>query len=252
MDHTKIKLDLLIHDLKAPLAIIEAGVEALIKYPDKYGPLSPLQHKVLRRIRRNSKAARHRVNDILEIGRSRKGIIYREKIPLAAVIGQTLVEINDLMDMTHCQKLKQGLPLRDLQEILQELSISLEVDAEDWYRVFYLDAPKTVQIMRNLLSNAIKYRKRQVILAVTSDLQGKMLTFSVRDDGAGIPKDFHQKIFEEYFQMDPEGSFPVRGHGIGLAGVLVLVEELAGQLLLESDSGQGANFIVHLPVQAPP
>jgi signal transduction histidine kinase len=76
------------------------------------------------------------------------------------------------------------------------------------------------------------------------------LTFSVQDDGSGIPKDCHQKIFKEYFQMEPGDKFPVRGHGIGLAGVLVLVEDLTGQLALESDVGQGANFMVSLPVKS--
>jgi signal transduction histidine kinase len=213
--------------------------------------LTPLQHKVLRRIRRNTKTTRHRVNDILEIGRSRKGIIHYQQIPLAAIIEQTFDEINDLMDMTRCQNYKKGLPLKHLQETLQAQSLMLQVNADDWQYSFYMDAPKTVQIMRNLLSNAMKYKKHQVILRVTSDRQRKMLTFSIQDDGEGIPKACHQKIFQEYFQMKPEDNYPVRGHGIGLAGVLVLVEELGGQLELESDTGQGANFIVHLPVRPP-
>ena len=247
MDRTKIKLDLLIHDLKAPLAIVESGVEALLKYPQKYGPLTALQQKVLHRILRNSKTARHRVNDILEIGRLQEGIVYRQKIPLAAIIQQSVSEVNDTMGMALTQKLGKDLPLKQFQALLHKQSIFLQVKAEDWCRSFHLDAPKTVQIMRNLLSNAMKYKKDKVILKVVVDQKRKVLTFAVQDDGQGIPKSFHQKIFEAYFQMDPGADYPVRGHGVGLAGVLVLVEELAGQLSLESDTGQGATFVVTLP-----
>ena len=67
-----------------------------------------------------------------------------------------------------------------------------------------------------------------------------MLTLAVKDDGEGIPALYHQQIFECYFQVDPHEGCPVRGHGLGLAGVMILVEDMGGQLLLESDAGKGA------------
>ena len=48
--------------------------------------------------------------------------------------------------------------------------------------------------------------------------------------------------------MDPTGSYSVRGHGLGLAGVMVLVEDMGGELRLESDQGKGAEFMVKLPL----
>jgi signal transduction histidine kinase len=67
-------------------------------------------------------------------------------------------------------------------------------------------------------------------------------------EGEGIPSAYHQKIFECYFQMDSERDHCVRGHGLGLAGVLILVEDLGGQLFLESDVGKGARFLVEVPL----
>jgi signal transduction histidine kinase len=69
----------------------------------------------------------------------------------------------------------------------------------------------------------------------------------VKDDGEGIPADYHQRIFECYFQMDAKNSSCVRGHGLGLAGVQVLLEDMGGQLFLESDLGKGATFFVKIP-----
>jgi signal transduction histidine kinase len=75
------------------------------------------------------------------------------------------------------------------------------------------------------------------------------LLLSVKDDGEGIPSTHHKKIFESYFQMNPTESYSVRGHGLGLAGVMVLVEGMGGELHLESDQGKGAEFMVKLPLK---
>ena len=70
----------------------------------------------------------------------------------------------------------------------------------------------------------------------------------VADDGEGIPSGYHEKIFECYFQMDGQRDYCVRGHGVGLAGVMVLVEDMGGRLYLESDVGKGATFSVKIPM----
>ena len=48
--------------------------------------------------------------------------------------------------------------------------------------------------------------------------------------------------------MDIADSSTVRGHGLGLAGVMILVEDMGGELFLESDEGKGAKFLVKLPL----
>ena len=65
---------------------------------------------------------------------------------------------------------------------------------------------------------------------------------SVRDDGEGIQDIYHKKIFECYFQLHDEKDRCVRGHGLGLAGILLLVEAMGGEMSLESDKGKGVRF----------
>jgi signal transduction histidine kinase len=103
--------------------------------------------------------------------------------------------------------------------------------------------------LRNLLNNALKYRKKRIEIKIESN--SKSLFLSVKDDGDGIPAEYHQKIFECYFQMDTEKNHCVRGHGLGLAGVMVLVEDMGGRLSLESDMGKGAKFLVEVPLSRP-
>jgi two-component system OmpR family sensor kinase len=55
MHRDKIKLDLLIHDLKGPIAVIEAGISSLLTRPEKYGSITDKQEKVLVRTLRNAK-----------------------------------------------------------------------------------------------------------------------------------------------------------------------------------------------------
>ena len=104
------------------------------------------------------------------------------------------------------------------------------------------------EAIRNLLNNALKYRKTQVELSL-EESDGSLL-IRVRDDGEGIPSAYHKKIFECYFQMDSERDHCVRGHGLGLAGVMVLVEDMGGELFLESDRGKGASFMVKVPLDS--
>ena len=103
------------------------------------------------------------------------------------------------------------------------------------------------QILRNLLNNALKYRKERVGLKI-EDEENRFLCISVRDDGEGIPVSYHEKIFECYFQMDMGANHCVRGHGLGLAGVMILVEDMGGELFLDSDEGRGAIFLVKVPL----
>ena len=75
MGKKRIKFDLLIHDLKVPVAVIEAGITSLLEREEKYGPLTEKQKKVLQRALRNTKVTRTLVNDAMEVGRSAEGLI---------------------------------------------------------------------------------------------------------------------------------------------------------------------------------
>ena len=246
MQRDKIKMDLLIHDLKGPLSVIEAGISSLLARREKYGPLTDKQDKVLVRALRNTKVLQTLVNDALELGRSRAGVINVTCSRISDVIEQSLVEIFDLVDGGTSERIKICADLPRLREALEENGISLLIDEGLWCQEVFLDEAKIRQVLRNLLNNALKYRKNRVEVIVEEE--NDHLLFSVTDDGEGIPKVYHKKIFESYFQLDVTNTHTVRGHGLGLAGVMVLVEDMGGELHLESDEGQGAKFLVKVPL----
>ncbi|MBW2203402.1 MAG: HAMP domain-containing histidine kinase [Deltaproteobacteria bacterium] len=245
----RIKIDLLIHDLKVPLAVIEAGLMAVTNRQDKYGPVTERQKKVFTRVLRNTKVLKTLVNDALELGKSREGVINFSKFKLSNLIEQALEEIFDLTDISAFEEIKQCTRLDQVGAVLENKGVHLFVDEDLWCEEICQDHAKLKQILRNLLSNALKYRKNIVELKVVKTEE--TIVFSVKDDGEGIPSAFHKQIFECYFQMDPEyrGACSVRGHGLGLAGVMVLVEDLGGKLFLDSDEGLGTKFLVKLPLK---
>ncbi len=242
----RIKIDLLIHDLKVPLAVIEAGITSLLNRQEKYGPLTEKQTKVLQRALRNTKVTQNLVADALELGRSRKGIMNLSDVRLSSCLGEALIELFDLNNSTLSEKIKACRSLDRLKETLRTEGLILEIDDRLWSAQLPLDEGKIKQIVRNLLSNALKYRKREVSLRAYKD-QGNLFV-CIKDDGEGIPAKYHKKIFDCYFQMDPSETCPVRGHGLGLAGVMVLLEDMGGKMTLSSDEGQGAEFIVKIPL----
>ena len=247
MRRNRIKTEILIHDLKVPLAVIEAGVNSLLARAEKYGPLTEKQKKVLTRALRNTKTTQRLVNDVLELGRSTEGIVNLTNIMLSDLIEDALIELFDLIDSETSEIIKRCPDLPTLKTALGKRGLILSIDEKLWRQDLFLDEIKIRQILRNLLSNALKYRKSQVELEA-GEKYG-CLIFSVKDDGDGIPSTYHKKIFESYFQMDASDNMcTVRGHGLGLAGVMVLVEDMDGKLWLESDEGRGAKFSVSLPL----
>lgn len=242
----RIKFDFLVHDLKVPLAVIEAGITSLINKTEKYGPLTDKQLKVLKRALRNTIITRRLVNDALELGRSSEGIITKSRFPVSFLVEHCLIEVFDLTDHRVAEGVKDCPNLPLLRETLAPKGIYLQVDERLWCREVLMDESKMRQILRNLLNNALKYRKQRIDL--TLEERNGSFCLSVGDDGDGIPTEQHQNIFECYFQLEAERNQCVRGHGLGLAGVMVLVEDMGGRLFLDSDLGKGAKFSVEIPL----
>ncbi len=249
MEDEKIKIEMLVHDLKTPLAVIEAGVRGMMERPDSYGPLTPKQEKVLRRLLRNTRITQQMVGDALELGRCREGIVTAGRFGVADWLEGVLVEIFDLVENGVSEQIHADGDLAALTATLSRKGLILDVDPAVWEATLHTDRTKLTQILRNLLFNAFKYRKERVTLEIRKGADD--LSLSVQDDGKGIPPEMHDKIFECYFQADPADVSSARGHGLGLAAAMVMAEALGGRLRLESEGGRGARFHVRLPLTEP-
>jgi signal transduction histidine kinase len=82
---------------------------------------------------------------------------------------------------------------------------------------------------------------------ITVDQKDDSIFLSVSDDGPGIKPKQHRAVFDRYFQLELDQGVPLKGHGLGLAGVKALVEVMKGKISLESGVGNGTTFVVSLP-----
>jgi signal transduction histidine kinase len=99
------------------------------------------------------------------------------------------------------------------------------------------------QILINLISNAIKYNdKNRVEIEIGVSESDAFYEWYVLDNGPGIARENHEKIFRLFELLCPEDKFGQRGNGIGLATVKKLVTKMGGSVWIESEPGHGSKF----------
>jgi signal transduction histidine kinase len=81
------------------------------------------------------------------------------------------------------------------------------------------------------------------------EVQGERLAVAVVDDGPGIEPDHHELIFKRYAQVKECAMVERKGHGLGLAGALIMARSLGGDIEVVSRKGEGATFRLTLPLQ---
>ncbi len=113
------------------------------------------------------------------------------------------------------------------------------------------DKQRLSQILYNLVGNAVKFTENGRVVLSTKhgrvNEDGKhWITISVADTGMGIPTDQQEEIFQAFTRAIPSGQ-TIEGTGLGLTITKQLVEQMNGQIALESELGKGTRFTVSLP-----
>jgi signal transduction histidine kinase len=111
----------------------------------------------------------------------------------------------------------------------------------------FQDEAKFRRIAGNLFKNALHHRRQR--MDVHMDIHGDRLVLAVKDDGPGIAPDHHELIFRRYTQLKECELVERKGHGLGLAGSLIMARSLGGDLQVTSRKGEGATFSLTLPLQ---
>jgi signal transduction histidine kinase len=115
--------------------------------------------------------------------------------------------------------------------------------------VVNVDIDKTALAFGNILGNAIRFSPEgsEIIIGVTKD--GNQVLSWVQDQGIGVPVDKLQKIFEEFYQIEPPNTRHYGGLGIGLTIAKGLIEAQGGKIWAESEgTGTGSTFKVLMPM----
>jgi CheY-like chemotaxis protein len=121
-------------------------------------------------------------------------------------------------------------------------------------RKLHGDPARLQQVLNNLVSNATKFSDEgSIVIAVEltkSEGGGRVLCFSVSDEGPGIPKEAQERIFDAFAQADASTTRRYGGTGLGLAICRQLVELMGGTITVQSQVGKGSTFTFSAPYQA--
>lgn len=111
------------------------------------------------------------------------------------------------------------------------------------------DPTLLLRIVSNLIANAIRYTERGGVL-ISCRRRGNEAWVEVWDTGCGIPRDQHERVFEEFYQLQNPERDRKRGLGLGLATVRRLADLLGHPIELRSEVGRGTRFRIRVPLAA--
>ena len=243
----ELEIQFLIHELKDPISIIETGLRTLLEKRDKFGPLSPKQENTLKRTLRNTKKTRSMLNNLLEIGRSQSGCFILSRFFPAKSIFQIMKDALEIMTGPLAEEIGKYQAEKDIIALLSENGIMFEISPGLAGVEMVQDEVKFGQIVGNLIKNALHHRRKQVEIKLAVENANLLLTVS--DDGPGVDPEHQELIFRRYAQVTECSIVPRKGHGLGLAGALILARCLGGDIKIDSQKGRGALFRLTLPLK---
>jgi PAS domain S-box-containing protein len=176
-------------------------------------------------IKQNGNNLQTIVSDIMDIAQIESGLI---------VVRNEAFFLGKLVDNIACEQSlickQKGLELK-----LNKHISDIRMDC---------DEGRIKQILTNLVGNAIKFTEKGHIELGYKLTEDNMIQFFVKDTGIGIPEEYHEKIFERFYQVDSSYTRKYGGNGLGLTITKQLVELLGGEIWLESEVDKGASFYV--------
>jgi len=206
------------HDLKEPLRGVKAFTKLLIE--EYSGKVDKEGKEYLKTISESSSRMTNLIEDLLNL--SRIGRIRNI---------EPGIDLNTLLSDVK----------KNLAYCLEEKKVDLKVSKN--FPKVTCDRIRISEIFSNLISNAIKYSKKDVkpVIEIGYFDRGDTYEFYVKDNGIGIEKQYHDKVFQIFQRLHAKGS-EYEGTGAGLTIVKKIVENHGGKIWVESEAGKGSTF----------
>jgi signal transduction histidine kinase len=214
------------HELKTPIATVNVAIEAMRNFGALQSP--------------------ERTKEYLDISASelqRLSLLVDKVLKLSMFEKKEIEVKKDVFNMKELVKEVMG-SLR-LQFEKTKAEVNFATSGSD----FNLKADRLhiTSVVYNLLDNAIKYSLKKPVIDVSLKEEDGKLYFSVADKGIGIQQEYKEKIFEKFFRVPMNNTHNIKGYGLGLSYVCHIVQQHNGGIKVESEAGQGSNFIINLP-----
>jgi signal transduction histidine kinase len=109
------------------------------------------------------------------------------------------------------------------------------------------DADKFYIVVENLVDNAIKYSNSDKMVRIALTKNGAYANFIVKDNGIGISDTDKEKVFDRFYRSENAEKLGIKGYGLGLSLVKLLIEEADGKIFIKDNHPSGTIFTVSLP-----
>jgi two-component system, chemotaxis family, CheB/CheR fusion protein len=217
------------HELRTPMSSIRASLGLIDD--GSAGDASPQVTRLVRIALQNAERLLKLVDDILDLKKIESGKLR---------LNTTLVDPKQLVTDA----------VSSLSPQAEQARVKLETDAEG-QRQFLGDPHRISQVLINLISNAIKFSSPETTVSVKVEQDGRLIRFSVKDQGPGIDVADFEKLFVKFQQLDSSDTRSQMGSGLGLAISKTIVELHGGKIGLNSEKGAGSTFWFNLPMVPP-
>jgi len=219
------------HELKTPLAVIQASGENLAdgRVNDQDRVKSYGAH-----IYSETMRLRSMINQLLDVAKADAGKLFVDPVPVA--LNEKLREfLQEHRAYIHGKGFK-------IESVIPENVPPVKVDKHT------LDT-----ILRNLINNAIKYSGEDKFLGVYLKLENQQVILQIQDHGIGIPEESLAHIFEKFYRCEDTLTAKTKGYGLGLSIVKNLVELNNGTITVSSQENEGTTFTISfVPIMEAP
>jgi signal transduction histidine kinase len=217
------------HELKTPITSLKLQLQQLQRRIDPKAPQEPEPGRIARMLEsslRQLERLTRLIEDLLDVARIRAGKLSFtfEEFSAEELFSEVLERFSDQLAEAGCRT---------------------ELQLEPGLRVVW-DRLRMEQVLVNLISNALKYAPG-VCIQISLRAEGDQARLMVRDFGPGIPRERQAKIFERFERATSARNISGLGLGLFIASEIVAAHQ--GTIRVESEAGQGATFIVHLPLR---
>lgn len=216
------------HELRTPLAVIIGYIECLTD--GLYGQVENRHHDILQIVAKQSAHLKNMIDQILIYSRleaSKQPLRIEEFSPV-----NVLLDLRDTFDFLCAQK---GLQLK---WELPRTAPGMKNDPQ-----------RFKEIASNLLQNAVKYTDQGLIVVMLHESKmPDIIVLEVSDTGVGIPANALSSVFDPFIQVHKTSTEHSRGGiGLGLSIVKKHIEQMNGQIAVESELGKGSKFKITFP-----
>ena len=222
------------HELRTPLAALLGFIETL------QGPAT------------DDTAAREKFLAIMRGQATRMARLIDDLLSLSRIELNAHLQPNTVLDLAPIvRQVADGL-----QTLARDREVEIKVTALTEPVTVLGDRDELIRALENLVENALKYgaagKRVDITLARAQTRTGAPeALLSVRDFGPGIAPEHLPRLTERFYRVDVADSRAQGGTGLGLALVKHVLNRHGGRLTIESTLGQGAAFVMHLPLRTP-